>query len=738
MKLRSYLMLLVVAAVLPVLIFACVMIYLSYQQQRENLAHGMIERARAISAALDREFLVSIQGLKILAASTHLDKGQLSEFYGDMKAALAAYSRAWQNITLTDSSGQQLINLRLPFGSPLPPTGNPEIIEQVRQSKEAAIANLSRGPVTGTPGIVVHLPVLKDGQLKYFLNAILYPDPLTDLILQQKLPSGWIATIIDKNQIIVARTRDSEKFFGKPASSTFASWAKQNQEATWGGTTLEGSAVVGALHRSDFSGWTVGLAGPTAEIDAPLRKSLMLVSAGGAMLLLAGLALAVIVGRKIAEPVAALARVAENLGRGETPEMPLSRIAEVSRLAQGLGNAARLRAQAEDQLRYQLQLRQNITDKAADSIFVSDDKGRATFINPEAAKTFGFTAEELMGQALHDKIHHHYPDGRPFPREECVLAQIHATGRSIRNREDVFFRKDGSAVFVECSNAPLEVNGQRVGAVLMARDVTEHKRADEALRRARESLEEKVNERTREIKEANVKLRDLDRLKSQFLANMSHELRTPLNAIIGFSELMHDGKAGGPVSAEQKEFLGDILSSARYLLQLVNDVLDLSKVEAGRMEVLKSTFRIEEIISEVTQNVAPIMSVKGLKLIREIPPDLPPIVTDRRKFLQIILNLASNAVKYTDHGEIRIRCQTTAGTIGLSVSDTGIGIKPEELPLLFQPFSQVDGSSRKRHEGTGLGLYLSERLANLLGGDLTVESEYGKGSTFTIRLPLAV
>jgi PAS domain S-box-containing protein len=1047
MKLRSYLVLLVVAGVLPVVIFACAMTYLSYQRHRENLAHGMIERARGISAALDREFLVSIQSLKVLAASTHLDKGQLSEFYADMKGALAAYSRAWQNITLTDSSGRQLINLRRPFGSPLPPTGNPEAIEQGRHSKEAAIANLSRGPVTGAPGIVVHLPVLRHGQVKYFLNAVLYPAPLTDLILHQKLPSSWIATIIDRNQVIVARTRDFEKFFGKPASSMFASQAKQYQEATWRGTTLDGLAVVAALHRSDFSGWTVGLASPAAEVDAPLRKSLMLTGAGGLVLLLAALALATSLGRRIEEPVSALSRAAEKLGRGETPEIPLSPIVEMSRLAHGLGNAATLRAQAEEQLRYQLQLSQNITDKAADSIFVSNDKGRAIFINPEAVKTFGFTAEELKAQPLHDKIHHQHPDGRPFPREECVLAQIHVTGKSVRNREEVFFRKDGSAVIVECSNAPLEVNGQRAGAVLMARDVTEHKKnearirqlnriyavlsdinqaivrirdpqtllsaacriavekgefrlawigrihpetgtvepvaqagfsngyveqltivpgypqdeqestgsaaregmhivcndierspraapwrdealrrgyrssaafalrmgddvigtfnlysserefftaeeltlldelaadiglaleihrheserlraenslrdseerfrqlaenirevfwlstpdknrivyvspayetiwgrscqslydsprdwldaihpddreqvleaalreqqtgiydkeyriarpdgdirwirdrafpvrdsrgeiyrvagiaediterkeADEALRRARESLEEKINERTREITQANIKLRDLDRLKSEFLANMSHELRTPLNAIIGFSELMHDGKVGGQVSAEQKEYLGDILSSAKYLLQLINDVLDLSKVEAGRMEVLKSTFRIEEIISEVTQNVAPVMSVKGLKLIREIPPDLPPIVTDRRKLLQILLNLASNAVKFTDHGEIRIRCRIMPGTIELSVSDTGLGIKPEELPLLFQPFSQIDGSLRKRHEGTGLGLYLSDRLADLLGGDLTVESEYGKGSTFTIILPLAV
>ena len=236
---------------------------------------------------------------------------------------------------------------------------------------------------------------------------------------------------------------------------------------------------------------------------------------------------------------------------------------------------------------------------------------------------------------------------------------------------------------------------------------------------------------------ANERLTELDQVKSQFLANMSHELRTPLNAIIGFTQLMHDGKVSGPVSAEQKEYMGDILNSATHLLQLINDVLDLSKVEAGRMEILQSTFRLDEVIVEVVQNITPIMSVKGLKLIRDIPQDLAPITTDRRKLLQILLNLASNAVKFTDHGEVTLRCQISAGTMRLSVSDTGIGIKPAELPRLFQPFSQIDDSLQKRHEGTGLGLYLSGRLATLLRGDLTVESEYGKGSTFTLTLPCA-
>jgi signal transduction histidine kinase len=255
------------------------------------------------------------------------------------------------------------------------------------------------------------------------------------------------------------------------------------------------------------------------------------------------------------------------------------------------------------------------------------------------------------------------------------------------------------------------------------------------LRKALDPLEQKLTERTRELEEANAKLRDLDRLKSEFLANMSHELRTPLNAIIGFSQLMYDGKLGA-LSVEQKEYIADVLNSGKHLLSLINDVLDLSKVEAGRMEILNSTFEIEHVITEVVQNIAPIMSVKELKLIREIPLDLPRITTDRRKLFQILLNLASNAVKFTDRGEIRIHCEIVHHTMRVSVTDTGSGIKPAELKLLFKPFSQADSSLRKRHEGTGLGLHLSRRLAALLGGELMVESEYGKGSTFTLILPL--
>jgi signal transduction histidine kinase len=255
------------------------------------------------------------------------------------------------------------------------------------------------------------------------------------------------------------------------------------------------------------------------------------------------------------------------------------------------------------------------------------------------------------------------------------------------------------------------------------------------LRKALNQLQRRFAQRTRELEGANAKLRALDRLKSEFLANMSHELRTPLNAIIGFSELMYIGKLG-PLSGEQKEYIGDVLNSGNHLLSLINDVLDLSKVEAARMEVLNSTFMVETVIAEAVQHIATMMSVKELKLVREIPLDIPRITTDRRKLFQILLNLASNAVKFTDQGEICIHCEIEDSTMRMSVADTGIGIKAADLRLLFQPFFQCDSSLRKRHEGTGLGLHLSQKLAVLLGGKLVVESKYGNGSTFTLILPL--
>jgi len=325
---------------------------------------------------------------------------------------------------------------------------------------------------------------------------------------------------------------------------------------------------------------------------------------------------------------------------------------------------------------------------------------------------------------LHDMIHHHYPDGRLFPREECVLEQVHATGQSVRNKEDVFFRKGGSPVRVECSNASMEVKDRRVGAILMVRDITERK-AQEEIRRRCEDLEQQ----NRRMQEAN-------RLKSEFLANMSHELRTPLNAVIGFSEVLVDERAG-PLNDTQHDFLTDIWTSANHLLQLVNDILDLAKVEAGKMELNLETFSIEAAIAETVATINAIAAKKNIPVIVEAPPPEIVATLDPLRFKQILYNLLSNAVKFTpDNGTVTVTASRDGDErIRLRVKDTGIGIKQEDLSRLFHEFEQLDAGLARRQEGTGLGLALTKKIVELQSGSITVESEFGYGSMFTVVLP---
>jgi PAS domain S-box-containing protein len=262
----------------------------------------------------------------------------------------------------------------------------------------------------------------------------------------------------------------------------------------------------------------------------------------------------------------------------------------------------------------------------------------------------------------------------------------------------------------------------------------EHDRAAEALRRARDELEERVHERTAELVRANQRLEELDRLKSQFLATMSHELRTPLNSIIGFTGILRQGFAG-PVNDEQKKQLGLVFGSAKHLLSLINDLLDLSRIEAGKVDLERERFNFVDIVDDVIQNLTPLAAQKNLHLVTNLPGQAIEIVGDRKRCFQVLLNLANNAVKFTDRGEVKISVRTDGHQLRVCVADTGIGIKPEQRGMLFEAFRQLDGSAKRIYEGTGLGLHLCRRLLTLMHGEISVESEFGKGSQFSFTLP---
>ncbi len=246
-------------------------------------------------------------------------------------------------------------------------------------------------------------------------------------------------------------------------------------------------------------------------------------------------------------------------------------------------------------------------------------------------------------------------------------------------------------------------------------------------------MEKKVEKRTEELKHANLKLQELDRLKSMFIASMSHELRTPLNSIIGFTGIILQGMSGD-INEEQGKQLSLVKNSANHLLALINDIIDISKIEAGKVEIAIEEFDLSVLAQEIMDSFAVVVDKKGLELSLTTPPTLI-IKSDKRRTEQVLVNFVSNAVKFTNRGEIEIKIVKKDKMVEMSVRDNGIGIKKENMNKLFKTFSRIPIKDRTI-EGTGLGLYLSKKIANLLDGDIRAESEFGKGSVFTLTLPI--
>ncbi|WP_237754285.1 ATP-binding protein [Geobacter sp. OR-1] len=285
-----------------------------------------------------------------------------------------------------------------------------------------------------------------------------------------------------------------------------------------------------------------------------------------------------------------------------------------------------------------------------------------------------------------------------------------------------------------------------VGSFVLKYQVTARTRE---LKQINQEMEQRVEERTLTLQETNLKLREAledlavardraeaaDRLKSAFLATMSHELRTPLNSIIGFTGILLQ-ELGGPVNEEQAKQLNMVKNSANHLLSLISDILDISKIEAGQLKVVLEPFNLRDSILKEAQTIRPMAEKKGLGLSVEVADDVGLIASDERRVEQILLNLLSNAVKFTEQGCISVRCVREDGNYVTSVTDTGIGIKAEDQEFLFQPFQQIDTGLSRKYEGTGLGLSICKKMAELMGGSIRVESSLGKGSTFTLILPL--
>ncbi|HEY0833269.1 MAG TPA: PAS domain S-box protein [Azospirillum sp.] len=375
-----------------------------------------------------------------------------------------------------------------------------------------------------------------------------------------------------------------------------------------------------------------------------------------------------------------------------------------------------------------------MVENAVDAIVTISDRGVIRSVNPSASRMFGYRADEMLGRNIHmlmptHSVHHH---------DELMRASLRTDPDHVigRGRELVARRKDGGEVLIDMAVSEVRINN-RCFYTGVIRDITERKRAQQELVDANLYLEQRVEERTAELQSARLRAEEAARAKADFLATMSHEIRTPMNGVLGMVRLLLDTR----LDAEQRDYAETVLYSGEALLTILNDILDMSKLEAGRLTLERVGFDLKRVVGSTVALMGSRATEKGLGLDLRMGDGVPAWVTgDPTRLRQVLLNLISNAVKFTETGGVTVSVESAGDVAGdavrFTVADTGIGIAPEVRPHLFAEFFQADSSISRRFGGTGLGLAICKRIVTLMGGTIAVDGRPGGGSAFTVTVPL--
>ncbi len=436
-----------------------------------------------------------------------------------------------------------------------------------------------------------------------------------------------------------------------------------------------------------------------------------------------------------------LSTVTEDPRQGSGVVSILRNVTDLRRASEEIEENYRKMRVAEVQARAESDRLNLIIDSVADPIVVTDAGGATSLMNEPAERLFTIpqraSAIEQRWVQANDAHFSSFIAGMLVSADQRRVGEI-----------GLVDPKTGEPMPVEAiAGKILSDHGELTAVVTILhdqREAIEKAKLYEQLKQASDELERKIQAATADIAQQNellrrqaIELEQASQLKSQFLANMSHEFRTPLNAMLGYTSMLLQGVAG-PIEPPVKRQLGRIESNGRHLLTIINEILDISRIEAGRMPQQISRFKVTDLISEVRSELEPIIIRSRLSVTMQIEKDLPIVSSDRQKVKQILLNFLSNALKFTHHGSVTLAAVRSARdkTITLSVTDTGIGIAPADQDKIFEDFRQLDNSPTRAYGGTGLGLSICRRLAQMLNGRIAVESQVGRGSTFTLTLPL--
>ena len=749
-------------------------IYFRYQESQQHLAHLQREIAAGAAVKIER-FVQEIHNtLKGATRSREIaPKGLTTEFRFELEKLLLIAPAITEALALNQSGAIQVQASRLR-------TVLPEIKKDLAISP--AFLHAKQGKsffgtvyfVRGSePYMTIAVPIERfAGDVIGVLQAEVNLKYIGDVVTNLTIGKAGYAYVISRSGELIAHPDislvlqrrnvsllESTKaaFSGKSGISSQHALVTPNIQ---GKNVLSSSALIPGLD------WAIIVDRPVEEAYEPVYASMLRTSG----LLLVGLGMALIaslvLARRVVRPVRILREGVERIGTGDLSyRLDLKTGDEIEVLADEFNKMtsrlresyANLEHKVEDRTR---ELTESLAQQTATSEILGIIASSPTDLQPvldalaeSAARLCDANSAQIYradGNTLRLAAYH----GSLPATEEIPIVRSSVAGRVFLDRRTIHIEDLAAEVETEFPAAkqaqerfgyrtllatPLLREGIALGVIGIRRtEVRPFTDKQTALLKTFADQAVIAIENVRlfqELGEKNEQLEVASKHKSQFLANVSHELRTPLNSIIGFTRIVLR-RSEGKIDVLQKENLQKVLISAEHLLNLINGLLDLAKIEAGRMEIYAETFKLEEIVRIATATVEPMLRNGNVRLVTEIAADLPLIKTDRDKLKQVVLNLLSNSAKFTEKGEIKVAAWTVNGSMKLAVSDTGIGMNHDAINYIFEEFRQVDMSTTRKYGGTGLGLAIVKRLTNLLGGDIAVESEEGKGTKFTVTLPM--
>ncbi len=648
--------------------------------------------------SIDRDLTARVGGMRMLAASPLLDDStRWPESYNEALAFLESFG---SHVILAGVDRRMLYNTRVAFGSPLPmlprPSG-PSAVSSAMTSGQPAIGDLVAGPVAGQPLIPIVVPVRRGAAPTHLLLTTIEARNFKAQLDRLVLPEGWSLSLVGGDGATIAARGPAmpSGLSDKPSDGVFSA-------------------------RSAISSWSVVLQIPTVLHREPWMTAATALALALLAATLVGVLGGTLAARRLARSVASLV---------EGPPSGAARpFTEIVAVRERLQAETQRRSQAEATLQDREQRFRRLFQQAPLPMALVDSRNVMVDVNARFVQVFGYTLAEL--RTLDDWWRLAYPDPayRHWARNtrDQAVTRALATDGNVEPAEYRVTARDGT-------EHTMLISSIRVGDELLSTftDITERKAAQQEILSINASLEERIEQRTAELRQARVAAESASLAKSVFLANMSHEIRTPMNAIIGLTRLLRSD-AAQPVQIERLDKVSD---AAFHLLEVINDILDLSKIESGRLELEDVDFSLEGVISRSCALVAERARDKGLEIAWRVDHVPDALRGDPTRLLQAMLNLLSNAVKFTERGRIDLsaRVQTRVDSrvcVRFEVRDTGVGIDPEALERLFVAYVQGDPSTTRRFGGTGLGLVITRQLVGLMGGEVGVDSEPGKGSQF--------